>query len=58
MTAASPDGATLGKIGALIDAGQVKPVVTAVFPLSAVREAHALSESLHARGKIVLSVAD
>lgn len=46
----------LKQIGALIDAGHVKPVVSAVFPLQEVRQAHAQSESMHTRGKIVIQV--
>lgn len=52
-----PDGAQLAEIGALIDAGKVRPVIEAVFPLVEAAEAHRRSESGHARGKIVLQVA-
>lgn len=51
-----PDGKQLGEIAALIDAGQVKPHLAAVLPLAEVRQAHALNEQGHTRGKIVLRV--
>lgn len=53
-----PNAAQLGQIAELIDGGHVKPVVETVLPLSEVRRAHELSQSRHARGKIVLRVAD
>lgn len=33
-------------------------VVSTVLPLTAVHQAHALSESMHTRGKIVLQIED
>ncbi len=53
-----PNAAQLGQIAELIDGGHVKPVVETVLPLSDVRQAHILSQSRHARGKIVLRVVD
>lgn len=53
-----PNAAQLGQIAELIDGGHVKPVVETVLPLSEVRQAHILSQSRHARGKIVLRVVD
>ena len=53
-----PNAAQLGQIAELIEGGYVKPVVETVLPLSEVRQAHILSQSRHARGKIVLRVAD
>jgi NADPH:quinone reductase-like Zn-dependent oxidoreductase len=41
----------------LVDAGQLKPVVETVLPLSDARRAHELNETGHARGKTVLKVA-
>jgi NADPH:quinone reductase-like Zn-dependent oxidoreductase len=46
----------LTEIADLIDAGQVKPIVETVLPLSQVAEAHSLSQSGRTRGKIVLQV--
>lgn len=50
------DSSALARIGEQIDAGVLKVVVDAVFPLEAASEAHELSESRRARGKIVLNV--
>ena len=47
----------LAEIAKLIDDGKVKTVVETVLPLAEVRRAHELSETGHARGKIVLKVA-
>jgi NADPH:quinone reductase-like Zn-dependent oxidoreductase len=54
MTQPSP--AQLTEIASLIDAGKVKPVVSATFPLAEAQQAHALLEAGHTRGKIVLRV--
>jgi NADPH:quinone reductase-like Zn-dependent oxidoreductase len=56
LATADADEGVLAQIAALIDSGQVKPVVSSVLPLTEVRQAHALSESRHTRGKIVLQV--
>lgn len=53
-----PEGDQLGEIASLIDAGDVRPVVDAEFPLAEVSEAFERSESGHTRGKIVLRVVD
>ncbi len=52
------DGIMLEQIADLVDQGAIKPVIDKVFPLADVQEAHRHSESSHARGKIVLHVAD
>jgi NADPH:quinone reductase-like Zn-dependent oxidoreductase len=49
-----PDGATLAEIAALVDAGALRPVVDRTFRLEDAAEAHRLSETGHARGKLVL----
>ncbi|MBT1071130.1 NADP-dependent oxidoreductase [Pelotalea chapellei] len=51
-----PDGMELANIGELIERGLIKPTVENVFPLAEARKAHELSESGHARGKIVIKV--
>ncbi|OED32072.1 NADPH:quinone reductase [Planococcus maritimus] len=53
-----PNGQQLKKLGDLFVSGEVKPEVGHIYPLTeqGVREAHELSESHHARGKIVLKV--
>jgi NADPH:quinone reductase-like Zn-dependent oxidoreductase len=52
------DGKELAQIAAIIDEKQIKPIVTTVLPLTDARKAHEMSESLHARGKIVLRVTE
>jgi len=47
----------LAEITKLIDDGKVKTVVDTVLPLAEARRAHELSETGHARGKIVLKAA-
>ncbi len=51
-----PDGADLEKIGAWIEAGEVRPVIERAYPLADAAEAHRRSESRRARGKLVLVV--
>ena len=43
-------------IATLVDAGQIKPVVSTVLPLQQARQAHGIIEGRHGRGKIVLQV--
>jgi NADPH:quinone reductase-like Zn-dependent oxidoreductase len=52
------DGAELSQIAAIIDERHIKPIVTAVLPLSEAKRAQEMSESRHTRGKIVLRVAE
>lgn len=47
----------LADIARFVDAGKAKPVIRKVFPLEEAREAHALSETGHGRGRIVLQLA-
>lgn len=49
------DGAQLGKIAALIDAGAIRPVIDRVLPFAETREALAYSEAGRAKGKVVVS---
>jgi NADPH:quinone reductase-like Zn-dependent oxidoreductase len=53
----SPNAVQLARIGELLAANEVKVEIAKVLPLSEVREAHALSESGHTRGKIILTLA-
>jgi NADPH:quinone reductase-like Zn-dependent oxidoreductase len=46
----------LARIAELVASGAVRVEIAASFPLSGVREAHALSETGHTRGKIILTV--
>lgn len=50
------DGAVLGEIGALVDAGVIRPVIDRVLPLDAIAEAHRYVESGRARGKVVVAI--
>lgn len=52
------DGEQLSAIARLIDEGKMKPVIHSVLPLADARQGHAISQGGHARGKIVLHVAD
>lgn len=52
-----PDYASLEAIAALVDAGAVRPHVSATFPLAEAAEAHRLIGTGRTRGKIVLTVA-
>lgn len=51
-----PSGSDLALIAGMLERGELRTVIDRVFPLDAVREAHAYSETGHACGKIVLSV--
>ena len=46
------------RIAELLDAGTLRTVVGQLFPLEAASKAHALSETGHGAGRIVLHVAD
>jgi len=48
--------AQLEEIAALVDSGQVRPVIDTVFPLQDAAKAHEYSQAGHARGKIILRV--
>lgn len=56
VTAVPPAGETLRILAALVDSGDIKPVVSSVLPLADIQQAHALGEGRHVRGKIVLKV--
>jgi NADPH:quinone reductase-like Zn-dependent oxidoreductase len=56
VASAPPIGATLAEVAKLVDAGQIRPVVSTVLPLSEIRKAHELLEGHHTPGKIVLQV--
>ena len=42
----------------LIEAGKVKPVIDRCYTLEQVAEAHIYAETGHAKGKIIVTVAD
>jgi NADPH:quinone reductase-like Zn-dependent oxidoreductase len=50
------NGDQLGRISALIDAGQVRPVVDKIFPFQSTNEALAYVETGRAKGKVVIKV--
>jgi len=54
---ATTGAARLSQIAALVDAGKLRVVIDQEFPLSDAKAAHELSETGHARGKIILRVA-
>jgi NADPH:quinone reductase-like Zn-dependent oxidoreductase len=56
VASAPPIGKTLTEVAGLVDAGQIKPEVSRVFPLQEARQVHELIEGRHARGKIALQV--
>jgi len=51
-----PDRHQLSEVGRLIDAGQLRPLVAAVYPLEQARAAYARAQGGRMRGKIVLQV--
>ena len=53
-----PNRDELIQIGALIDAGQLRPIIDTVFPLAQARQAYEQAAKGHPRGKIVLRVMD
>ncbi len=50
-------GANLSAIGALVEAGAIRPVIDRTFALADLADAHRYSETGRARGKIVIEVA-
>lgn len=53
-----PNRDQLIRIGALIDAGRIRPIIDTVLPLSEARRAYEQGARGHTRGKIVLRVVD
>lgn len=53
---AYPDGAQLGEIGKLLEAGHIRPVVDKVFPLSQAEDALKYIAQGRAKGKVVVKV--
>jgi NADPH:quinone reductase-like Zn-dependent oxidoreductase len=51
-----PDGAQLAELAAWIDAGRMKPIIHATFPLAQIKDAFAELERGRARGKIVVTI--
>ena len=51
-----PNAPVLEKLAAMVDGGQLRPVIGAEFALHDIQRAHALSETGHAVGKIAIYV--
>jgi NADPH:quinone reductase-like Zn-dependent oxidoreductase len=51
-----PDGKALAEISTLAQKGQLRTVVDSVFPLQDAKDAHALSRSQRAKGKVILQI--
>ena len=56
MLVMSPSSEQLARIAALVAAGDVRVEIAQAFPLADIQQAHALSESGHTRGKIILTL--
>lgn len=56
LIVAKPKGEDLATLARMVEEGQIRPLIDRTFPLDRVREAHELSQTERARGKIVLSV--
>ncbi|MDB5102405.1 MAG: hypothetical protein JWP91_94 [Fibrobacteres bacterium] len=52
-----PNAQGLKELAALADAGKIHAIVESIMPLSDARKAHEISQSGHARGKIILTAA-
>lgn len=53
-----PDSNALAEMGALIDSGKIKPVISKRFPLADAAKAHEQIHTGHTKGKIVLTVVE
>ncbi|XXM73010.1 NADP-dependent oxidoreductase [Lysinibacillus sphaericus] len=55
-----PKGEQLKQLADLFEKGELKPVIGEIFPFSeqGMKDAHALSETHHAKGKIVIKVSE
>jgi NADPH:quinone reductase-like Zn-dependent oxidoreductase len=51
---AHPDGRQLAEIGALLDAGRLRPVIDKVFPFEQAKDALGYLEQGRAKGKVVV----
>ena len=56
MFGAVPDGAQLGRVAEMADAGQIRPNVGAVLPLAEAAEAQEMNRTGRVKGKVVLGV--
>ncbi|HSL42020.1 MAG TPA: NADP-dependent oxidoreductase [Anaerolineales bacterium] len=58
ISTAPPIKAVLTEVANLVDTGQLKPIVSAILPLSEIQKGHEMVEGKHVHGKVVLSVSD
>src|SRR5512139_412764 len=58
ITTAPPIKRVLTEVASLVDTGQLKPIISAILPLSEVAKGHEMIEGKHVHGKVVLAVAD
>ena len=58
VSTAPPIKRVLTEVAELVDTGQLKPIVSAILPLSEIRKAHEMVEGKHVHGKVVLAVSD
>jgi NADPH:quinone reductase-like Zn-dependent oxidoreductase len=58
VSTAPPMKRVLTEVANLVDTGQLKPIVSAILPLSEIQKAHEMVEGKHVHGKVVLSIAD
>ena len=58
VTTAPPIKQVLTEVANLVDTGQLKPIVSAILPLSEVQKGHEMIDGKHVHGKVVLAVSD
>ena len=58
VSTAPPIKTVLTEVANLVDTGQLKPIVSAILPLSEIQKGHEMVEGKHVHGKVVLSIAD
>jgi NADPH:quinone reductase-like Zn-dependent oxidoreductase len=58
VSTAPPIKRVLTEVANLVDTGQLKPIVSAILPLSEIQKGHEMVEGKHVHGKVVLAVSD
>ena len=58
VSTAPPIKRVLTDVANLVDTGQLKPIVSAILPLSEIQKGHEMVEGKHVHGKVVLAVSD
>ncbi|MDO4258409.1 MAG: NADP-dependent oxidoreductase [Actinomycetaceae bacterium] len=54
--AVKPSRSALDQVAVLVEAGQLRPVIRARFPLSDIARAHAMVETGHGEGKVIVDI--